>query len=192
MISTQHLMPTVAPTAALTANGKTPASTPQPPSGMTSQSKDGGQSFRLFYYYSMLPLTTPFVITAGNTTPAETSKTSTPPLKIDNPAEETADVPMDIDIENDNKTPAPPGVPTAQSVPPPALNSKVPSSSAAYPGGHMIDVGFEACKLPLDVAIFNSSRAAGGDDKIRKYLQAVLVIGGTALLPGMAHALESR
>ena len=56
----------------------------------------------------------------------------------------------------------------------------------------MIDVGFEASKLPLDVAIFNSSRAAGGDDKIRKYLQAVLVIGGTALLPGMAHALESR
>ncbi|KIM90506.1 hypothetical protein PILCRDRAFT_812253 [Piloderma croceum F 1598] len=169
MISTQHLMPTVAPTVALTTNGKTAASTPQPPSGMTSQSKDG-----------------------GTTTPGETSKTSTPPLKIDNPAEETADVPMDIDIENDNKTPAPPGVPTAQSVPPPALNSKVPSSSAAYPGGHMIDVGFEASKLPLDVAIFNSSRAAGGDDKIRKYLQAVLVIGGTALLPGMAHALESR
>ena len=35
-------------------------------------------------------------------------------------------------------------------------------------------------------------RAAGGDEKIRKYLQAVLVIGGTALVPGMAHALESR
>ena len=55
-----------------------------------------------------------------------------------------------------------------------------------------IDVPFEASKLPLDVAIFNSARAAGGDDKIRKYLQAVLVIGGTALIPGMAHALESR
>jgi len=44
----------------------------------------------------------------------------------------------------------------------------------------------------LDVAIFNSTRAAGGDDKIRKYLQAVLVVGGTALTPGIAHALESR
>jgi actin-related protein len=42
----------------------------------------------------------------------------------------------------------------------------------------------EASKLPLDVAIFNSTRAAGGDDKIRKYLQAVLVVGGTALTPG--------
>ena len=55
-----------------------------------------------------------------------------------------------------------------------------------------IDIPFEASKLPLDVAIFNSTRAAGGHDKIRKYLQAVLVIGGTALIPGMAHALESR
>jgi len=138
----------------------------------------------------MPPLNTSFVITIGPTTPAETSKTSTPPLKIDHPSDETADVLMDIDIENDNKTPAPPGVPTTQSVPPPALNSKVPS--AEYPGGQTIDVGFEASKLPLDVAIFNSSRAADGDDKIRKYLQAVMVIGGTALLPGMAHALESR
>lgn len=55
-----------------------------------------------------------------------------------------------------------------------------------------IDVSFEAAKLPLDVAIFNSARAAGGDDKIRKYLQALLVVGGGASLPGMAHALESR
>ena len=54
-------------------------------------------------------------------------------------------------------------------------------------------IEFEASKLPLDVAVFNSTRACGGgDEKIRKYLQAVLVIGGTSLLPGMAHALESR
>ncbi|KAF8519013.1 hypothetical protein BU17DRAFT_76035 [Hysterangium stoloniferum] len=70
--------------------------------------------------------------------------------------------------------------------------SKFISLDATYPGGFGIDVAFEAGKLPLDVAIFNSARAAGGDDKIRKYLQAVLVIGGTALIPGMAHALESR
>jgi actin-related protein len=61
-----------------------------------------------------------------------------------------------------------------------------------HPGGFGIDVCFEASKLPLDVAIFNSARAAGGDEKIRKYLQAVLVIGGSANIPGMAHGLESR
>ena len=61
-----------------------------------------------------------------------------------------------------------------------------------YLGNMPIDVVFEASKLPLDVAIFNSARAAGGDERIRKYLQAVLVVGGTAHIPGMAHALESR
>ncbi|KAJ7247608.1 hypothetical protein B0H12DRAFT_1124689 [Mycena haematopus] len=61
-----------------------------------------------------------------------------------------------------------------------------------HAGGFGIDVCFEASKLPLDVAIFNSARAAGGDEKIRKYLQAVLVIGGSANIPGMAHGLESR
>jgi actin-related protein 8 len=55
-----------------------------------------------------------------------------------------------------------------------------------------IDIAFEASKLPLDVAIFNSARAAGGDEKIRKYLQAVLILGGGSMVPGMAHALESR
>jgi actin-related protein 8 len=65
------------------------------------------------------------------------------------------------------------------------------SPDPTYSRGFGIDVCFEASKLPLDVAIFNSARAAG-DEKIRKYLQAVLVIGGTALLPGMGHALESR
>jgi actin-related protein 8 len=88
-----------------------------------------------------------------------------------------------IDVEDESKAPTP-------SLQTPA---KVASSTPpVYPGGFAIDVCFEASKLPLDVAIFNSARAAGGDDKIRKYLQAVLVIGGTAHVPGMGHALESR
>lgn len=101
---------------------------------------------------------------------------------------------MDIvDIEGDNKAPVPLTQPASQVPAPPPLNNKAPSSSSGMNSGEFaIDVSFEASKLPLDVAIFNSSRAAGGDDKIRKYLQAVLVIGGTALIPGMAHALESR
>jgi len=43
----------------------------------------------------------------------------------------------------------------------------------------------------VDVAIFNSVRATG-NDKIKKFLQTVLVVGGTALIPGAVHALESR
>ncbi|EAU90511.2 nucleus protein [Coprinopsis cinerea okayama7 len=92
----------------------------------------------------------------------------------------TTEAPIEIiDVDDDTKPPVP-------DVPPPA---KVQVTEAPM---KEIDILFEASKLPLDVAIFNSARAAGGDDKIRKYLQAVLVIGGTALIPGMAHALESR
>ncbi|EKM50060.1 uncharacterized protein PHACADRAFT_264564 [Phanerochaete carnosa HHB-10118-sp] len=90
-------------------------------------------------------------------------------------------------------------VPAGSSVPPAAAGHQQQQQAAAgtpaaatYPGGYTIDVCFEASKLPLDVAIFNSARAAGGDEKIRKYLQAVLVVGGCALVPGMGHALESR
>ena len=77
-----------------------------------------------------------------------------------------------------------------------------------YPGGYTIDVPLEASKLPLDVAIFNSARGSGGggapgasttggaigghEDKVRKYLQAVLIVGGASRVPGMTGALESR
>ena len=92
-----------------------------------------------------------------------------------------------VDVEEESKAPPPQSEQTSQ----PSQAQPAPSAPA-YPGGYAIDVCFEASKLPLDVAIFNSARAAGGDEKIRKYLQAVLVIGGSALIPGMAHALESR
>jgi len=91
-----------------------------------------------------------------------------------------------IDAEGDGK-------PSPIPAPPQPQQPQQPSAPEASSfNGLGIDVCFEASKLPLDVAIFNSARASGGDDKIRKHLQAVLVIGGSALIPGMAHALESR
>jgi len=92
-----------------------------------------------------------------------------------------------IDVEEETKVP--PAQLEQTSLP---SQAQPAPSTSSYPDGYVIDVCFEASKLPLDVAIFNSARAAGGDEKIRKYLQAVLVIGGSALIPGMAHALESR
>ena len=85
--------------------------------------------------------------------------------------------------------PSPPTTGVEQSQP---QSTPQPVNQPLFLGGLPIDVVFEASKLPLEVAIFNSARAAGGDEKIRKYLQAVLVIGGTARVKGMAHALESR
>ena len=117
-------------------------------------------------------------------------------------AEETVSTtPMEVDKEkaedSKNQTLAPSNQPTpqqlqqpgqAQGPPQQQQQQQQPSKDAAA----QIDLQLEASKLPLDVAIFNSARAAGGDDKIRKYLQAVLVVGGTALTPGVGHALESR
>lgn len=55
----------------------------------------------------------------------------------------------------------------------------------------VLDVPYEAAKLPMDVAIFNSARAAGSE-KSKKFLQTVIVVGGSARIPGIIHALESR
>ncbi|KAG9103247.1 actin-like protein arp8 [Ceratobasidium sp. 370] len=88
---------------------------------------------------------------------------------------------------------------------PPPPSASTPTSRARTPGPvpvvaaapvsiapPVIDVRWEASKLPLDVAIFNSARAAGGVDRIKKFLQVVVVVGGTSMIPGMVHALESR
>ncbi|KAH7101507.1 actin-like ATPase domain-containing protein [Auriculariales sp. MPI-PUGE-AT-0066] len=56
-----------------------------------------------------------------------------------------------------------------------------------------IDIPREAAKLPLDVAIFNSARAAGPEDKMRRALTAVLLVGGgLAKIKGVNGALETR
>lgn len=91
--------------------------------------------------------------------------------------------------------------PDVEIIPAPATKkskSKGESSRAAPPQvpaaapAPVIDVRWEASKLPLDVAIFNSARAAGGVDRIKKFLQVVVIVGGTSMIPGMVHALESR
>lgn len=110
----------------------------------------------------------------------------TPPPTAAEPAD--GDTPMIVEVEREEKTPQA----NPQTQPTPQAASQPGPSTGNFLGGLPIDICSEASKLPLDVAIFNSARACGGDDKIRKYLQAVLVIGGGAHTPGMAHALESR
>ncbi|KAJ7574463.1 hypothetical protein C8J56DRAFT_979709 [Mycena floridula] len=121
----------------------------------------------------------------GTSPPASTPKKDAP--QVDS-ADVNGDVVMDIvDVEEESK-------PSTSQLQSPSKNMENGSTLAdsAFNRGYSIDVCFEASKLPLDVAIFNSVRSTGGDDKIKKYLQNVLVIGGSALIPGMAHALESR
>ncbi|KAA1469027.1 actin-like ATPase domain-containing protein [Dentipellis sp. KUC8613] len=124
----------------------------------------------------------------------EASKVSTPVAVPSKPADAPGDDAMDVDIEGDSKPAitAPPVSEAAGQAQQPAPHDASGKPVEQPTNQYGIDICFEASKLPLDVAIFNSTRAAGGDDKIRKYLQAVLIVGGTALIPGMSHALESR
>jgi len=132
---------------------------------------------------------TPAVATQGEDMPSEAPA---PSKSVESSA---ADTP--IEGEATSKAPTPPLPSSAV-----GADEAAPETAAASPGagegagtapsGFNLDIAFEASKLPTDVAIFNSARAAGGDEKIRKYLQAVLVVGGTGLIPGISHALESR
>lgn len=139
---------------------------------------------------------TPVATTVSDSDPSigiglspQPSTESTPtPVPAPIGTESTGDAtPMDVDTgtpsaETAVDNPLAPAAPSEAPLPIPVVPVPPPA----------LDVVFEASKLPLDVAIFNSARAAGGDEKIRKYLQAVLVVGGGSLIPGMAHALESR
>ncbi|TCD69619.1 actin-like protein arp8 [Steccherinum ochraceum] len=205
MISTQHLLPVIVPHAIIPAEQPLvlPASGTQTPAVVINATQPSDQG------------DTPGVSNPTPTpadTPAEGAKavngadgddpkseepptsrrSSVPPISVPTSTvnvtgEGTADAPMEISDSEGPDTKVLPVIPQEQ------LHAHYSAQhQPIYPGGFAIDVCFEASKLPLDVAIFNSARAAGGDEKIRKYLQAVLVIGGTALVPGMAHALESR
>ena len=135
---------------------------------------------------------TPFT---GTTTTQAGDVASEAPAPAKSDETSASDTP--IEGEATSKAPTPP-LPSSSG----GADEAVPETAAASPGtgegtgttsgGFNLDIAFEASKLPMDVAIFNSARAAGGDEKIRKYLQAVLVVGGTALIPGISHALESR
>ncbi|EJU03637.1 actin-like ATPase domain-containing protein [Dacryopinax primogenitus] len=70
--------------------------------------------------------------------------------------------------------------------PPPTLTPFVRSPPPFY------DIAFEASKIPLDIAIFNSTRAASHVEKSRKFLQSVLLVGGVALTQSIIPQLESR
>ncbi|KAI6164647.1 hypothetical protein EDD17DRAFT_1561775 [Pisolithus thermaeus] len=166
IISTQHLLPPPPPQPS---QATVPAA---PPEGRSPLPSETGA--KLEQQEISLP-------SSANPTPPPTALPTGESVEVSNG-------PVEVDMEGEEKT--------AQATQPPHSAQQVrlesvPSSSS-YPGGLPIDVCFEASKLPLDVAIFNSARACGGDDRIRKYLQAVLVVGGSAHIPGMAHALESR
>lgn len=169
MISTQHLLPSALPTPGVPQD--TPSVVPPVEPGTVDTGEEAAG-------------------TGGEGTQGEDVKSDQGSSKVSAVnGDGTADAPMEIDDDGEAEAKPTAAAELTQA----AMHLQHQQQLAAsHPVGYGIDVCFEASKLPLDVAIFNSARAAGGDEKIRKYLQAVLVVGGTALVPGMAHALESR
>ncbi|UZJ54583.1 hypothetical protein CBS101457_003903 [Exobasidium rhododendri] len=76
----------------------------------------------------------------------------------------------------------------------------VPSTSSSSAATHAIDVPWEASKVPLDFAVWNSIQAsitnlgsAGtSEERIRRMMSNIICTGGTALIPGIGFALEAR
>ncbi|KXN92421.1 Actin-related protein 8 [Leucoagaricus sp. SymC.cos] len=145
----------------------------------------------------LMPPTTEPATAKSQPATTQTSGTSTPgkaeaeqPPNANDASRSTSQAPTEAQVETTedgakaNPQPSPPKETTPVVV-------STQAQAPVYAGGYPIDVPFEASKLPLDVAIFNSVRAAG-DDRIRKYLQMVLLIGGTAQINGIGPALESR
>ncbi|KAF8318672.1 actin-like ATPase domain-containing protein [Clavulina sp. PMI_390] len=92
--------------------------------------------------------------------------------------------------------------PPPESNPPPTTTTTVPTatnpSQSARSAKEEYNSRFEASKTPLDLAIFHSIQACmhhagtGGPDRVKKMLSCILVVGGSALIPGMLAALDTR
>jgi len=91
--------------------------------------------------------------------------------------------------------------PSKNKLPTPATVAAEDGMSVAVDNGAKappIDIRLMASQQPLDLAVFHSIRVSsanpgvGGAERWKKMLSSVLVVGGTALTPGMLHALGSR
>jgi actin-related protein 8 len=75
--------------------------------------------------------------------------------------------------------------------PTPAVGSSI--DGAPLPAAEVeLDVRREAAKTALDLAVVHALVSAGSDDKARKFGQTILVVGGGALVAGLASATASR
>ncbi|PVG04564.1 actin-like ATPase domain-containing protein [Serendipita vermifera] len=99
---------------------------------------------------------------------------------------ESSDKPLNLDIPSKKRV-----VTNFRTESPPLVLPE----GITFPGGLPIDVPFEASKLPLDVAIFNSARGAAENATapiVSKFLENVLLVGGGSLIPGLPHYLQQR
>jgi hypothetical protein len=55
-----------------------------------------------------------------------------------------------------------------------------------------VDVPVESSKIPLDVAVMTSLSTAQTEERVKKLVSGLLLVGGTSLIPGAGWAVQSR
>jgi actin-related protein 8 len=58
--------------------------------------------------------------------------------------------------------------------------------------GPVIDYEGESSKLPLDIAVIESLTQCGSDDRLKRIITNILLVGGVANMQGAGFALQSR
>lgn len=125
---------------------------------------------------SSAPLPLPF---STNDASAPTSSLPPPPPST-SPLPQTSFVPPPSE-EPPLHIPLPPLVPP----PPPA-----PLVVEEQPLG--FDILEESGKVPLDVGIVNTLMSCGTEERVRRMAGSLLLVGGTAGLPALGYAIQSR
>ena len=72
------------------------------------------------------------------------------------------------------------------SAPGATIDPAAPMMSSAF------DVPLEASKVPLDVAVFESLCTVVGEDRLKRLVNSIVLIGGTAKIHNAGFALQSR
>jgi actin-related protein 8 len=81
---------------------------------------------------------------------------------------------------------------TPQPPPPHQLTSTPAPIPAPAPAPISFDIVAEAAKVPLEVAICNSLLSLPSEGKVKAMTNSLLLVGGTASLPALGYALQSR
>lgn len=84
--------------------------------------------------------------------------------------------------------PASPSAGDAAVAPLSTMQTRLPSPEAAAP----IEVRAEASKIPLHVAVAESILAVGSEERAKRLLSAIMVVGGGGLIHNVGYAIASR
>lgn len=162
----------------------------------------------------LLPAPTPTLVPVATTTTIEGSKQSTPVPPSNGKQQEESN--KNLDNQDGENSAVRSTVPSARTSPTPAVNGGTNETKPSKPTTHergsdqmemddqreksLIDIPFEASKVALDWAIWNSILASVSsstsqnaiDERIKRMVNNIFCIGGTALMPGLGMAIEAR